>query len=193
MEHLSIDDIRAVQYKETKLGKTNFKKCTICSKENWKRHMTNDYTNNYFCDKEEKVAFEMFYCHKYSTKAVVIKKIQEYTRTVYNNEAMNESKILRLYEFLKNHLQEEWTTPENQEIIKQMKINSITDKYNYQNYDAIEEYYREETLYSEDESTYEVMETSLNQALEASFQEGQGKKDYPIDTTRTNAMMITEK
>ncbi|CAG8476993.1 4092_t:CDS:2 [Dentiscutata heterogama] len=74
-----------------------------------------------------------------------------------------------------------------------MKINSITNKYNYQNYDAIEEYYREETLYSEDESTYEVMETSLNQAFEASFQEGQRKKDYPIDATRTNAIMITEK
>ncbi|CAG8689261.1 17266_t:CDS:1, partial [Dentiscutata heterogama] len=89
--------------------------------------------------------------------------------------------------------QEEWATPENQEIIKQMKINSITDKYNYQNYDVIKEYYREETLYSEDESTYEVMETSLNQVLETSFQEGQSKKDYPIDATRTNAMMITEK
>ncbi|CAG8714773.1 14875_t:CDS:2, partial [Dentiscutata heterogama] len=74
-----------------------------------------------------------------------------------------------------------------------MKTNSITDKYNYQNYDVIEEYYREETLYSEDESIYKIMETSLNQALEASFQEGQSKKDYPIDATRTNAMMITEK
>ncbi|CAG8574855.1 16941_t:CDS:2, partial [Dentiscutata heterogama] len=74
-----------------------------------------------------------------------------------------------------------------------MKINSITNKYNYQNYNAIEEYYREETLYSEDESTYKVMETSLNQALEASFQDGQSKKNYPIDATRTNAMMITEK
>ncbi|CAG8541536.1 15761_t:CDS:1, partial [Dentiscutata heterogama] len=52
----------------------------------------------------------------------------------------------------------------------------------------------EETLYSEDESTYEVMATSLSQALEASFQqEGQKKKNYPIDTTRTNAMIITEK
>ncbi|CAG8604345.1 10930_t:CDS:1, partial [Dentiscutata heterogama] len=74
-----------------------------------------------------------------------------------------------------------------------MKINTITDRYNYQNYDDIREYYREETLYSEDESTYEVMETSLSQALEASFQERQRKKDYPIDATRTNAMMITEK
>ncbi|CAG8512315.1 9904_t:CDS:1, partial [Dentiscutata heterogama] len=56
------------------------------------------------------------------------------------------------------------------------------------------EYYREETLYSKDESIYEVMETSLSQALEASFQqEGQKKKDYPLNATRTNAMMITEK
>ncbi|CAG8653218.1 5017_t:CDS:1, partial [Dentiscutata heterogama] len=90
----------------------------------------------------------------YSTKTVVTKRIQEYTRTVYNNEAINESKILRLYKFIKKHSQEEWTTPENQEIIRQMKFNSITDRYNYQNHDTIEEYYREETLYSEDESTY---------------------------------------
>ncbi|CAG8714429.1 9626_t:CDS:1, partial [Dentiscutata heterogama] len=61
------------------------------------------------------------------------------------------------------------TTFENQEIIRQMKFNSITNRYNYQNYNNIEEYYREETLYSEDESIYEVMETSLSQALEALF------------------------
>ncbi|CAG8546860.1 13232_t:CDS:2, partial [Dentiscutata heterogama] len=67
-------------------------------------------------------------------------------------------------------------------------------KYNYQNYDAIEEYYKEKTLYLEDKSMYEVMETLLSQVLKASFQQGgQKKRDYSIDVTRTNAMMITEK